>query len=303
MSNLAQIDELPLAQGVTVITSNEDGLVALDKPVGVLSHPNSDRDIKRSLLKATYDYDGEVFIWQDTSGVEKRAWLINRLDSSTSGVILLALNPEVNAIVKECFATHKVNKVYYALVKKTPGKPVGVWNDVLLKDRHNGARVIKKAQSIPAKARYQVVRTPIGGFPICLLKLMPVTGRTHQLRVQCAKHGHPIVGDRTYGSFSFNREVAHETSQKRMMLHSCETVVNYAFKGKLRVFSAKSELPEAFQEVMGFRPGLSHGRPQPQAIKKPVPNKIVRPTPPTLSGESPSQRLKNKALAQRRFKH
>lgn len=295
MSNMAKIDELPLAEGVTVINSNEDGLVALDKSVGVLSHPNSDKDVKRSLLKATYDYDEEVFIWQDDAGVEKRAWLINRLDSSTSGVILLALNLEINTVIKQCFATHKVHKTYFALVKRTPSKPAGVWNDVLFKDIRNGKRTIKKAQSIPAKARYQVVRTPIGGFPICLIKLMPVTGRTHQLRVQCSKHGHPIVGDRTYGNFSFNREVAHETNHKRMMLHSGETIVNYTFKGKIRVFEASSELPESFRDVLSFRPGLSSGRPQPQKIAKPVPNKIARPV--------PDKRLKSKALALRRFKY
>ncbi|MEN8724659.1 MAG: RluA family pseudouridine synthase [Lentimonas sp.] len=302
MSKTAQIDELPFGRGVTVITSNEDGLVALAKPVGVLSHPNTDRDIKRSLLRATYDYDEEVFIWKDEAGNEKRAWLVNRLDSSTSGVILLALNPEISAIIKQCFATHKVHKTYYALVKRTPPKPTGVWNDVLKKDQRNGARVIKRMQNIPAKARFQVVRTPVGGFPICLIKLMPITGRTHQLRVQCGKHGHPIVGDRTYGSFSFNREVAHETKQKRMMLHSCETIVNYAFKGKIRIFEASSELPESFQEVLGYRPGLSHGRLEPQAKIKTDPNKIARPVLNRTSRPGPDKRLKSKALAQRRFK-
>ena len=91
-----------------------------------------------------------------------------------------------------------------------------------------------KGRSFPAKARYQTVKSPIGGFPITLIKLLPVTGRTHQLRVQCKTHGLPIVGDRTYGSFSFNKEVAMRTEKKRMMLHSGETVVNYNFKGKVR---------------------------------------------------------------------
>ena len=287
MSNPLNVDQLPLAEGVTVAASNEDGLVALDKPVGVLSHPNSSKDRMRSLLQATYNYDEEVFVWEDENGEERRAWLINRLDSATSGIILLGIQPEVTAIIKQCFATHKVHKTYYALVKRAPSKPTGAWHDMLKKDLRNGARIIKKAQMVSAKTRYQVVKAPVGGFPVCLLKLMPITGRTHQLRVQCGRHGHPIVGDRTYGSFSFNREVVHETEQKRMMLHSGETIVNYAYKGKVREFRATSELPEPFQIVMSFRPGLNHGRARNQTVVKPEPR--VRP--------------KSQTLAQRRFKH
>jgi 23S rRNA-/tRNA-specific pseudouridylate synthase len=287
MSIQSQINQLPLTDGVKVLSSNEDGLVALEKPIGVLSHPNSEAEKKRTLLEADYDYDNEVFTWENAAGEPQSAWLINRLDSPTSGVILIGLNLEISQLIKQCFATHKVLKTYYALVKRTPSRPAGAWNDVLKKDVKNGQRVIKQAQLVPAKTRYQVMKTPVGGFPICLIKLMPLTGRTHQLRVQCQKHGHPVVGDRTYGSFSFNREVAHETDERRMMLHSGETVVHYNYKGKIREFKAASELPEAFRNVMAFRPGLSHGRSTPKPSRKPIPNK----------------RQTSRALAQRRFKH
>jgi 23S rRNA-/tRNA-specific pseudouridylate synthase len=88
---------------------------------------------------------------------------------------------------------------------------------------------------------------------------MPVTGRTHQLRVQCSKHGHPIVGDRTYGKFSFNREIKTETGVKRLLLHSTETTLRYAYRGKAREFRAESPMPDAFNTVLRFRPGLTHG--------------------------------------------
>ncbi|MGJ8638742.1 MAG: RluA family pseudouridine synthase [Opitutaceae bacterium] len=272
MENLATIEELPLSRGVTVITSNDDGLVALDKPVGVLSHPNSNQDKMRSLMNAAYYFDDEVFKWKDEAGVEKQAWLVNRLDSGTSGVILLALNPDIAKTVKSCFSTHKVQKTYYALVRGTIAGKVGKWSDQIPKDVRNGAQVIKKARMISATTRFQALKSPTGGFPITLVKLMPITGRTHQLRVQCRKHGNPIVGDRTYGSFSFNREIVHETAQRRMMLHSYETVFRYAHKGKLRDFRAVSEIPEPFDIVMAFRPGLSRGQAEERASKKPFPD-------------------------------
>ncbi len=261
MSSFKQLSQqLPLGPGVRVITCNEDGLVALDKPVGIMSHPNEHKDRKRSLLTAHYNYDDEVFEW-DVDGEPRRAWLVNRLDSPTSGVILLCLDEALTVIVKRLFATHKVTKIYYALCKYVPSVPSGNWNDTLTKDVYRGNRMIKGGQRIPAKTRYQMVKTPTGGFPLTLLKLVPMTGRTHQLRVQCSKHRHPIVGDRTYGSFSFNREVADLTGEDRMMLHSGETAVHYVFQGKVRDFQAESPLPEAFRAVMRYRPGLHHSAP------------------------------------------
>ena len=96
---------------------------------------------------------------------------------------------------------------------------------------------------------------------------MPLTGRTHQLRVQCKKHGLPIVGDRTYGSFSFNKEINIKVKTRRMMLHSAETVVHYCYQGKLRELVAKAELPEDFKAVMSYRPGLKQVRAEPATSK------------------------------------
>jgi 23S rRNA-/tRNA-specific pseudouridylate synthase len=250
------IDQLPLNAGVHLLAHNEDGLVALEKPFGALSHPNVPGDNRRSLLVADYDYEEECYYWTDDAGVSRRAWLINRLDSPTSGVILLGLNLGISQAIKKEFATHHVTKIYYALVRGTPKTPAGAWADNLKKDVRRGNRLVKQGQVVTAKTRHQTVNSPTGGFPITLIKLLPVTGRTHQLRVQCKIHGLPIVGDRTYGNFSFNKEVAMRTQKKRMMLHSSETIVNYSFRGKVRQFKATSELPEDFQSVFDYRPGL-----------------------------------------------
>lgn len=231
--------------------------MALEKPEGAMSHPNKNVDIGRSILKASYDYEGEFYFWGDENGVERKVWLINRLDSPTSGVILVGLNEEISRVIKQEFSTHKVTKYYHALVRHLPQNLSGTWADIISKDLVNSGRKIKNGRQIKAKSSYQTITKPVGGFPITLLKLMPVTGRTHQLRIQCKKHGHPIIGDRTYGSFSFNKEVYQRTGVKRMMLHSSETIVHYSMKGKAKVFHAKSELPELFQAVLRFRPGMA----------------------------------------------
>ncbi len=251
---------LPLGPGVTLIHSNEDGLVALSKPAGVKSHPNVSEDKPNSLLDAGYNYDGERFFWTNEKGVEHEAFLINRLDSPTSGVILLGLNPDISTAIKAVFTSHHVVKTYYAVVRGTPKVPSGTWTDRLKKDVYRGGKRVSGGATVPARTDYQTSKKITGGFPICLLRLKPITGRTHQLRVQCKTHSHPIVGDRTYGSFSFNREVKTETKVKRMLLHCRSTSMKYAFKGKSRAFEAHSEIPEAFNDVLNFRPGLLLGK-------------------------------------------
>ena len=260
MSQVLPIDlnTLPLGRDVRILSSNKDGLIALEKPVGILSHPNVSQDVKYSLLNVDYNLEKEAYSWE-VKGEKRRAWLVNRLDSATSGVILLALDPELAQVVKQQFATHRVNKLYYAIVRNIPGKAGGTWLDTLAKDVYRGNRVVQGGQRTKAKMRYQTVSQPRGGFPVALLKLVPITGRTHQLRIQCSMHGHPIVGDQTYGKFSFNREVKAETGVKRLLLHSAETSLRYAFRGKAREFSAESPLPDAFNTVLRFRPGASHG--------------------------------------------
>lgn len=285
---LTDSEKLPLGPGVRLITSNEDGLVALDKAPGVKSHPNVSKDKPHSLLNAGYNYDGERFFWTDEEGIEREVFLINRLDSHTSGVILLGLNPEISKTVKELFAGHHVVKIYYAIVRGTLRLPSGTWTNRLKKDVYRAGKRIKGGVTVPAKTDYKLVKKVTGGFPVSLVQLFPVTGRTHQLRIQCQKNGHPIVGDRTYGSFSFNREVKTETEVRRMLLHSAETRVKYSFKGKPRTFSAKSGLPPEFDTVLGFRPGLLLGR-----IKSAEEKEELAP----LSGKE-----KSSALEGRRFK-
>lgn len=254
-----ELEGLPLGKGVRILNFNEDGLLALEKPAGLMSHPNKRQDERRSLLNAFYDLKAECYRWTDAGGRERQVDLVHRLDSATSGLILLSLNKSLTPIIKEAFAHHTVVKIYYAVVKGIHKSTGGAWDDRFMKDHKNGNRIIRNAVSLRAKARYQLIRKSMGGFPLSLMKLMPVTGRTHQLRIQCRKHKIPIVGDRTYGSFSFNRDVKQETGIKRLMLHSNEILLSYYFEGKNKNLAVRSELPVEFDALLDYRPGMEMG--------------------------------------------
>jgi 23S rRNA-/tRNA-specific pseudouridylate synthase len=243
---------LPLGREVTLLVHDANGLAALSKPAGVLSHPNSAGDEMRSLLNARYDLDGEFFEWSAPGdSAPKRLWLLNRLDSATSGVILAAADGELAAEIRAQFKRKQVRKVYHALVFGAPRQPMELWRDRLAVEKTAGRiRTAAVAGHVPAESRMSLVRAGRKEPRLSLLRLEPRTGRSHQLRVQCAKRALPIVGDQTYGDFGRNREFAKLAGTKRLFLHSLETSFDYEFRGGRQTFAAKAPLPEEFERFL-----------------------------------------------------
>jgi 23S rRNA-/tRNA-specific pseudouridylate synthase len=243
---------MPLGREVSVLICDPNGLVALNKPAGVLSHPNEPGDEPRSLLTARYELDGEYFEWDSGSaGQPQRLWLLNRLDSATSGVILAARTAALAEEVRAQFKRKQVRKVYHALVFGSPRPPIQLWRDLLAVERHGGhVRTSTRAGHVPAESQMSLVRIGRAPSRVALVRLEPRTGRSHQLRVQCAKRGMPIVGDQTYGDFALNREFAKATGLKRLFLHSLETQFTYDFAGGRHAFSARAPLPAEFEKSL-----------------------------------------------------
>lgn len=244
---------LPLVGGVALLGRDGNGLGALAKPAGVLSHPNEPgADRGRALLEAEYDFEAECFAWTDVaSGDKRRLWLLNRLDSATSGVVLVAADGGLATDMRAQFQRKAVAKTYVALVFGAPRVPRETWRDRLAVERKGGVvRSSAAGGHIPAESDCRVLRAVHGQQPLALLELKPRTGRTHQLRVQCSKRQLPIVGDQTYGDFRRNREFAKATGLKRMFLHSLETQVRYSWKGRDWSFAARAEVPAEFESAL-----------------------------------------------------
>jgi 23S rRNA pseudouridine955/2504/2580 synthase len=241
---------LPLGPGVQLLVRDANGLAACNKPAGILSHPNTRADEPRSLLTCRYREEEQAFAWTDAAGQERRLWLLNRLDGATSGVILVAAGAALARTIKEQFARKKVRKVYHALVFGRPVEKVTLWRDLLAVQKQGGqVRTNAKAGHIPATTQFQFIKHAQGAFSISLVRLEPHTGRSHQLRVQCAKRNLPIVGDQTYGDFGANRAFAKATEQKRLFLHSQETSFTYEFAGRSHSFKAVAPLPPEFDAL------------------------------------------------------
>jgi len=264
---------LPLGRGVALIAHDANGLAALSKPAGLLSHPNAAGDEARSLLRALYDLREECYELGESAVAHKgraanerpakkkslRLFLLNRLDSATSGLLLVCANRELALKIRHRFRERAVHKVYAALVFGKLGqvqcdgaRPI-VWRDRLSIEKRGG-QIRTKARAggsggVSAETRVKVLRA---GADVSLLQLEPLTGRSHQLRVQCARRGLPIVGDATYGDFAANRAFAksHNGTRGRLFLHSLETRFDYEWCGRKTHFAARTPLPEDFGRLV-----------------------------------------------------
>ena len=127
-------------------------------------------------------------------------WFPHRLDRPVSGLMLVALTKKSARLLGEQFAARKVTKEYHAWVR---GIVVGpdVWNDPLTKLPDQAKAAVSPGGSDGSKnaeTRMEVLRRDAANDR-SLLRLHPLTGRMHQLRVQAAHRGHPIIGDTLYG--------------------------------------------------------------------------------------------------------
>jgi 23S rRNA-/tRNA-specific pseudouridylate synthase len=235
--------DLPLHPDCPLLKRDPSGLIAISKASGVLSHPNSRSAASSSaLITCPYDFDQEAYV-----GEAGTWYLLNRLDGPTSGVILLAESPELAEVVKAAFAAHTVEKTYAALVKGILPRKRDAWRDCLVVRKRGGTLRTQATRGKPnAFVDVELLQRGAGPPARGLIALKPSTGRTHQLRVQCATRRLPIIGDATYGDFGFNREFKRKTGEGRLFLHSWKTRVAVSFKGQAIDFSAESPLPDAF---------------------------------------------------------
>ena len=125
---------------------------------------------------------------------------VHRLDRTTGGVMVYALDPHTAAVLSQSLGQHMFHKEYLAVVEHAPDSPEGQWHDMLYWDRTKQKSYIvdRKRKGVKdAELSYRVLAEGVEGH--ALVKVALFTGRTHQIRVQFASRGYPLLGDRRYG--------------------------------------------------------------------------------------------------------
>ena len=187
--------EYPAEDGPLTILYEDDYLLAVDKPAGMLIHPSRAK------------FDGTlanfVFGYYRKTGQKSAFHPMTRLDRDTFGVVLLAKNAHVHTLLQQC----DVVKTYYALTAGWVEGNSGTIDAPI--DRRPLPSLLRYVgpEGKPSVTKWAVLERREN---LCKLALTPVTGRTHQLRVHCAHLGHPIAGDPQYGTEETILGYAHQ---------------------------------------------------------------------------------------------
>jgi 23S rRNA-/tRNA-specific pseudouridylate synthase len=230
-----------LQGGTSVVNTDSRGLIAIEKPAGLLSHPNGPAVHRRAPIAAPYDPTERVYVLDGGP-----VYLLNRLDSATGGVLLLATNRPLARAVRESFRRRLVRKVYWAFSFAGRRFDRELWKDRLSTERiGERLRTTGGDQEAHTEAFLREVR-PVDEFSLALLELHPITGRTHQLRYQCGRRQFPIMGDRTYGDFALNHLAAKKLFVRELQLHAAEITLTYELNGVSHAFAAHSPATESF---------------------------------------------------------
>lgn len=227
--------DIPSDIAISIIAKEQDFLI-INKPAGLVVHPpsNNYQDVTLSdWIVHTHEEIAHV-------GLVDRPGIVHRLDKETSGLIIIPRTSNAHATFTDMFKNRKIKKTYLAIVMGHPPKTGTIdlyigRHPIIRNKMHHFTEKTKLSSSRHATTHFEVLEY---FKDFSLVKVEPITGRTHQIRVHFTALGHPLLADTLYGSKSklLNRHALHA--------HKLE----FEFQGKQYSFS--SELEADMKEVI-----------------------------------------------------
>lgn len=235
------------ARAAFEILHEDDEIIVLNKPAGLLSIPSSPEAAgsEDTVLQRVRDY---MLLKR---GHKSYVGMLHRLDRETSGSLAVALSKEAHAAGRELFKHHRFERHYLALVRGIPNPPEGTIEARISSGYRDGRRKLidDPDKGLDAATDYRV-RERLKNA--ALLELRLHTGRQHQIRLHLEKLGHPLIGERVYAGGAAPGPKTHDPGPKtqapRNMLHAWTLEFPHPLTGK--VISVEAPLPDDFVRTM-----------------------------------------------------
>jgi 23S rRNA pseudouridine1911/1915/1917 synthase len=228
------------------VVYEDEYLLVVDKPAGVVVHPaRGHRSGTLSQALAALGARG---------GEAGRMGIVHRLDRDTSGLLVVARNDAVHRALKHLLSDRRLRREYLALVDGHPEARTGTIDAPIGRDRRDRL-LISIDTDAPREARthFEIERL----LPTsALLRVVLETGRTHQIRVHMAAIGHPVAGDRQYGT-------AGQFGLERQFLHAARLAFAHPVTGA--ELDLRSELPEDLRRALAVAEQARQSRSNPPA--------------------------------------
>jgi 23S rRNA pseudouridine1911/1915/1917 synthase len=231
------------------ILHEDDHIIILNKPAGLLSIPSSPEagSSEDTVLRRVREY--MLF----KRGHKTYVGMLHRLDRDTSGSLAVALSKEAHAAGRELFKEHQFDRHYLALVHGIPNPPNGTIRARISSSYQSGRRTLvgDHARGLDSATDYQV-RERLNGA--ALLELRLHTGRQHQIRLHLEKLGHPLIGEKVYAGHQAIGPSGHQASGptgqqvKRNMLHAWKLAFPHPLN-HTRI-SVEADPPRDFQKLL-----------------------------------------------------
>lgn len=220
-----------------LIVYEDDALIVLNKPAGVLAVPLERREGARSVLEDLKEYL--------KARRKPRPFVVHRIDRDTSGLVVFAKNASAQAQLKDQFKRRRAERVYHAVVYGHPTPASGTWRDRLVWD--DKALIQKEThhhdpRGKDAIARYRVIERLARA---ALIEVTLVTGRRNQIRLQARLRGHTLVGEQRY---TYGPDALRPIAFPRQALHAFRLTFTHPDDGReLRV---EAPLPDDMRQLI-----------------------------------------------------